>query len=210
MKKKQIIGITVLILIVFGGLLPFRLANYIAFRNYLKDKYPDKAFTVHWVKYDFIYNNRYYATAYCKDDKTTFYIRSERSGISEEYLETRNRAEMNEVLRSSIMEEPVSRYIREIRAGVEDDEVLDTEQSPDYKGIIDRVHVYFNDDKLTDDEMFADTAFQLIRVLKEKQYTFKEIDFTQERNKGVYELRLKGEELNNSKEEIKLLIYRLK
>ncbi len=198
-------AIIILITVIFNG---YKLTIYNEFKDYLVEKYPDKSFDLHWVKYDFIYGNHFFATVYCNNDGTKFSIHKQ-NVISEEYLLTKNREEMNRVINSYFENEDVKRYIEHLNVSSYKND-LNTGEEIDYPKIVDRIYVYYYDNSIKDNNQFAEISYNIVHILKDNNVDFNVSYFTDERDSKVYELQLMGRDINEKAEEIIKLIRRRK
>lgn len=196
--------IIILITVVFNG---YKLTIYNEFKDYLNENYPDKSFDLYWVKYDFIYNH-FSAKVYCNNDRTKFFIHKN-DVISEEYLITKNIEEMNKVINSCFENEDVKRYIRHLNVSSYKI-VLNSDEEIDYKKNVDRIYVYYYDNLIKNNNQLAEISYKIVHILKDNNVDFNIINFTNERDSKVYELRLIGRDINEKPEGIIKLIKRRK
>lgn len=218
-KKIRLLIISIVIIIIIIAFNGYKLVVYNEFKNYLGENYPDKSFNLNWVKSDFIYwhfydikfsCSRFYASVYCNNDGTEFNIRKNGIKIYENYLLTRNRLEMNKTINSHFQDKEVSQYIRSLNVGEDKKVSLDTDESIDFNKIVDRVSVYYHNNSIQDNKQFAQVSHEIVQVLKNNGVNLSSIDFVNERDDKLYELSLKGYEINNEAEDILKLIRRLK
>ncbi|WP_268070578.1 hypothetical protein [Clostridium sp. ZS2-4] len=216
MLKKLMLVIISVIIIVVGVFNGYKLKHYNEFKNYLSKTYPNKSFKLHWSKYNFIYGG-FYAKVHCNNDGTNFIINAvsltEEDRIEEHYLIVKNKDKFNklsETIQSNLQKESEFNCIKKIYIGVSSEEILNTDKEINCKEIADTVNVYFEDNSIQDTQQFAKMAYKTIHALKDNQININYIYFVEEMNKGVYELHLRGEQINKEAEEIFKLIKKLK
>ena len=207
MKK---IGLYILIVIIFIITLFYGYSFFVKneFENYLSDKYPNRTFEVEFPNYSLISYNTiligdYFNTSvYCNDDDTRFTMSRKKGEIRDRYFVRRNERMLKDIVSSYIVKSNLNKHVKSIAIGKKSEINFNVEKLEDFNNSIEVVIIYYNDN-IKDNKKLAEVSYDIINVLKIKNLNFDAIHFTNERKSGVYELNLKGEDIN--KTSIKLL-----
>lgn len=207
MKRKIIILVIIVLLplVFFNG---YKLKVYKEFGSYLHKNYAEKTFYINWVKYDFL-NKTFVSKVHCSDDGTDFTI-SKHSSIEEQYLLKKNMKPIDSIIKSYLKNNYFNGYIQDLIAGVEDEEILDTNKEIDYSKLVYHVFIQYKYNSIIDNQDFAEISYKVIQELKKSGVKMSLIGFEYERGNKVFSLLLQGENINGHIANIAGLIERRK
>lgn len=199
--KRKIILIVIIIIspaIIFNG---YKFKVYDDFKSYLYEKYSDKTFNIHWVNYDFL-NRSFTARVNCSNDDTEFTI-SKHNSINEHYLLEKNKKPITTTINSYLKDGDFNTYIQDLIAGAEDVQLLDTKDEVDYGKLRYNVFIQYKYNSIIDHQQFAEISYKIINELKNNNVKLNAISFDYERDKNVFSLLLKENEINGQISDIK-------
>lgn len=202
--------LSILLIITFIIALFYGYSYYVkvGFENYLSEKYPSKTFEVGFPNYSLISYNTiligdYFNTSsYCIEDGTRFTMSRKKGEITDSYLVRRNEKKLKDIVSTYVTESGFNKYVQSINIGIKSEINLNVEKLEDFNNSIEVVIIYYNEN-IQDNKNFADVSYEIINFLKSKKLNFDAIYFTSDRKNGVFELNLKGEDIN--KDSTKLL-----
>jgi|GEM_PF-3579003 len=209
MMRKILLTITIMILLVVVSYNGYKYKIYNDFKGYLHNKYPKKTFSLHWVKYDFLYN-RFFSKAYCSNDGTEFTVSGNSNNIDEKYLLEKNKKPITQFINSYLSDDDFYSYIQNVTAGAEDEEILDTKNEIDYNELVYDVFVQYKYNSILDNQHFAEISYEIIKELKNNGIKLNMISFDYEKDKQVFSLLLQGEDISSPKADITKFIERRK
>jgi hypothetical protein len=201
MMKRKIILIVIIIIspvIIFNG---YKFKVYNDFKGYLNEKYSDKTFNIHWVNYDFL-NRSFTARVNCNNDDAEFTM-SKHNSINEHYLLEKNKKPITPMINSYLKNGDFNTYIQDLIAGAEDVQLLDTKEKVDYNKLRYDVFIQYKYNSIIDHQQFAEISAQIISELKNNNVILNTISFDYEKDKNVFSLLLKENEINGQISDIK-------
>jgi len=185
------------------------------FEDYLSEKYPDKTFKVDFPNYSLIHygtiviGDHFNTSAYSDTDETEFSMSRTKGEIKDNYFERKNKNILANTVSSYITINDFDKYVRSVVIGEKKEINLDVEELQNINNSIEGIYIVYND-KIKDNKNLADISYSIINTLRSKKLSFEAIHFTSDKKNGVYELNLKGEEINKTSMELLNMINKIK
>jgi len=210
-------GLAILMVIVFAVLsfLGYSLFVKIEFENYLSEKHPTKTFEVDFPNYSLIhfgtivFGDYFHTSAYCSTDDTKFFMSRSKGAIKENYLERKNKKILVDTISSYITRSDYGKYVHNINVGEKKQVNLSVEEIQDINNSIEVIYIAYKDN-IKDNKDLTDVSYNIINTLKFNKLNFNEIRFIWETKSSVYELNLKGEDINKTSMEFLDMIVKRK
>lgn len=184
----------------------FKLPSYYLFYKHLETKYPEKAFQIDWVQYDFLYN-KFYSKALCTDDGTTFYMRIQGKDVAEDYWETSFGNKINQEIMRCIEKSAEHKYVREITA---DNKLEEYKSIEDFKKAPNRFYMDIEGQTIKSPEEMANVVAGIIKTLTENEFHISGLFTYAEINNEVYSLNMENRDIGKSTDDIVKLIEKVR